>query len=325
MRLILIRHALRDHEFNEAEAPLTEAGRKKAVETSVKLQDEKAKADVVLSSKQRPSKDTANVIFPNAHLVDTDLLNPESNDDNPDWSKLSAEMIRRHGKSKTVAIVGHHPAIANLLRSVTGEKKIRRIGFGEAIVVIGLQKNNVANRGRVKSVFGADDASESPRQKIELKMTVCTFLAGFTIPVLVELLKDPPVDLLKILSTVAFACSLALLVAAIFIFDLLLMPSNFWGPINKNMKPKRSRRKFYLDYLLNGALYAYMVRTWKWFFGVALFLVIPGVLLLVFNGYVEKRLDRQSATVVLSSGIIIAVIGAAILYRVLRPKLGIED
>lgn len=325
MRLILIRHASRDHSINEVEAPLTEAGREKAIKTSTGLKEQKAWADVVLSSEQQPSKQTAGLIFPDASLVTTELLNPGRNGDHPKWSALSAVLTRRHGKSKAVAIVGHHPAIANLLRSVTGRKNIRRIGFGEAIVVIGFEKDIVAKRGRVKSVVGADDASELLRNKIELKMTVCTFLAGFTIPVLVELLKDPPTELLRILSAVAFACSLALLVAAIFIFDLLLMPNNFWGPINENMKPKRSRRQFSLDYLLNGALYAYMVRTWKWFFGGALMSVFFGVLLLVVNGFTEKKLDRPRATIFLLVGIIIAVVAAAVLHRILRPRLGIED
>jgi phosphohistidine phosphatase SixA len=326
MKLILIRHAERCHDVNEVEAPLTDNGRKKASETSAALRDANVTPNIVLSSKQEPSKETARLISPHVESVPTDLLSPGNED--PRWSVLSAKLNHPDGQipdDAIVAIVGHHPAIANLLRSVTGHKNLRRIGFGEAIVVEGSEADMECGRGNVVKVVGADDASESLRKKIELKMTVCTFLAGFTIPVLVELLKDPPADLLRVLSAVAFACSLALLVAAIFIFDLLLMPNNFWGPINADMKPKRSRRQFSLDFRLNGALYAYMVRTWSWFFIGALIFVFAGVLLLVVNGFTETRLDRRGATIVLLTGIIIAVGGTAILHRILRPRLGIED
>lgn len=323
MKLIVIRHAERCHDVNEVEATLTENGRLKASETSAALRDANVTPNIVFSSPQRPSQETAGLIFPQVELFPTRLLNPGN--ENPQWSELSAKLKPLGGQIREVAIVGHHPAIANLLRSVTGHKNIRRIGFGEAIVVKGSEADMECGRGNVVKVIGADDASELLRKKIELKMTVCTFLAGFTIPVLVELLKDPPAELLRILSTVAFACSLALLVAAIFIFDLLLMPNNFWGPINEDMRPKRSRRQFSLDFLLNGALYAYMVRTWKWFFVGALIFVFAGVLLLVVNGFTEMRLGRRGATIVLLTGIIIAVVGAAILHRILRPRLGIED
>ena len=323
MKLILIRHAERCHDVNEVEAPLTDNGRQKASETSAALRDANVTPTIVLSSPQRPSQETARLIFPQAKRSAARLLDPRI--ENPQWSELSAELKDPDVQICDVAIVGHHPAIANLLRSVTGHKNLRRLGFGEAIVVEGSEADMQGGRGNVVKVIGADDASELLRKKIELKMTVCTFLAGFTIPVLVELLKDPPTELLKVLSAVAFACSLALLVAAIFIFDLLLMPNNFWGPINADMKPKRSRRQFSLDFRLNGALYAYMVRTWSWFFVGAMIFIFAGVLLLVVNGFTEMRLGRRGATIVLLTGIIIAVLGATLLHRILRPRLGIED
>ena len=323
MKLILIRHAERCHDVNEVEAPLTDNGRQKASETSAALRDANVTPTIVLSSPQRPSQETARLIFPQAKRSAARLLDPRI--ENPQWSELSAELKDPDVQICDVAIVGHHPAIANLLRSVTGHKNLRRLGFGEAIVVEGSEADMQGGRGNVVKVIGADDASELLRKKIELKMTVCTFLAGFTIPVLVELLKDPPTELLKVLSAVAFACSLALLVAAIFIFDLLLMPNNFWGPINADMKPKPSRRQFSLDFRLNGALYAYMVRTWSWFFVGAMIFVFAGVLLLVVNGFTEMKLDRRAAMIGLLTGIVIAVVGAAILHRILRPRLGIED
>jgi phosphohistidine phosphatase SixA len=118
MKLILIRHAERCHDVNEVEAPLTDNGRQKASETSAALRDANVTPTIVLSSPQRPSQETARLIFPQAKRSAARLLDPRI--ENPQWSELSAELKDPDVQICDVAIVGHHPAIANLLRSVTG-------------------------------------------------------------------------------------------------------------------------------------------------------------------------------------------------------------
>jgi hypothetical protein len=229
--------------------------------------------------------------------------------------------LRRHR-------VGHHPQVAKLLCSVTGQK-CRRIGFGEAIVVSGTSEDMRKGRSSVEGTFGTKETSELLRKKIELKMTVCTFLAGFTIPVLVELLKGPPNEMLqlwRITATLAFTSSLACFVAGIFAFDLLLMPNAYWGPIDEDMKPeKRSRSDFALNYRLNGPLHANMIRIWKWFFTGGLLFALVGLTGLLLKGYFSFDLCPESRIWIAAAGSAILIGGVVLLYSVLRPRLGIED
>ena len=76
MKLILIRHAERCHDVNEVEAPLTDNGRQKASETSAALRDANVTPNIVLSSPQRPSQETARLIFPQAKRSAARLLDP---------------------------------------------------------------------------------------------------------------------------------------------------------------------------------------------------------------------------------------------------------
>jgi phosphohistidine phosphatase SixA len=157
MKLILIRHAERCRDVNEVEATLTDNGRKKGLRNFCGVERCERNPNIVLSSPQRPSQDTAGLIFPQVELFATDLLTPGK--ENPQWSELSAELEPLGGQIRVVGIVGHHPAIPNLLRSVTGHKNLRRIGFGEAIVVEGSEADMECGRGNIVKVIGADDAS----------------------------------------------------------------------------------------------------------------------------------------------------------------------
>ncbi len=328
MRLILMRHAERRHDMPEREAQLTCEAKQKASEVAVGLQEEKIKPRIVLTSERLPTQETARLVFPGIEPVATKLLNPNEKPDGLKWTELSNGIPLADKDDETIAVVGHHPAVAQLLRSVAG-RKCRRIGFGEAIVVSGTPEEIRNGRSIVEMQFGAKDSSELLRKKIELKMTVCTFLAGFTIPVLVELLKEPPGEMLRpwrIIATIAFLTSLAWFVAGIFAFDLLLMPSEFWGPIDSEMKPKKNDRSEYaLNYRLNGALYANMVRIWKWCFSWGLIFGLLGLAGLVLKGYLnfEGRPDRLVGF--LAGGCGVAIAAVAGFYRKLRPRLGIED
>lgn len=71
-------------------------------------------------------------------------------------------------------------------------------------------------------------------------MTVSTFLAGFTIPVLVELVEDPKegFSTARAQATVLFTLALALFVAAVYTYDILMVPADRWGPTTKRSKHK---------------------------------------------------------------------------------------
>jgi phosphohistidine phosphatase SixA len=323
-----MRHGERRHDILEREAQLTSEAKRKASEVAIGLQEEKLKPGIVLTSDQLPTQETARLVFPGVKLAATNLLNPNGKPDGLKWNELSKGLSLADDDDNIIAVVGHHPAVAHLLCSVVG-RKCRKIGYGEAIVVSGTPEEIRNGQGFVEKQFGTKDASELLRKKIELKMTVCTFLAGFTIPVLVELLKEPPGEMLRpwrIIATIAFLTSLAWFVAGIFAFDLLLMPTEFWGPIDSEMKPKKNDRSEYaLNYRLNGALYANMVRIWKWCFSWGLIFGLLGLAGLVLKGYLnfEGRPDRLVGF--LAGGCGVAIAAVAGFYRKLRPRLGIED
>src|SRR5215831_13174379 len=275
MKLLLVRHAERQHDQPEHEAALTPNGITKASATAAEVAEEH-RFDVVFASRQNPTLATAEMLprEPGSHVTPLEVLDPGSELKEytraRKFSRLPELLPSLHlSNESAVAIVGHHPGITNILRSVIGRDDCRRIGPGEAILVEGTFEEFNQSAAYVTKVYGTPDTSEKLRQKVELKMTVCALLAGFTIPALVELLKGPPKEMLeawRIFSSVAFTFSLAFFVAGILAFDLLLMPSDFWGPLD-NLRPEPKRTdKFAVSYKLNGPIYAYMQRTWAIFF-----------------------------------------------------------
>lgn len=68
------------------------------------------------------------------------------------------------------------------------------------------------------------------REKIGSKMTVATFLAGFTFAALLELLRDSE-QLSSVaiqIAVITLTLALALFVAAVYMYDRLNMPRKFW-------------------------------------------------------------------------------------------------
>jgi hypothetical protein len=148
------------------------------------------------------------------------------------WKSIQTEIGNSLTDKSSIALVGHDPGISTLLSSITG-KKCRIIERGEAVQVIGLPRDMGRGDAVVGKTFGSTYSSELVRKKLELKMTVSTFLAGFTIPVLVELVKNPAEGFTPCrgLATVLFTLALGLFVASVYTYDVLLMPAQYWGPI----------------------------------------------------------------------------------------------
>lgn len=330
MNLILMRHAERKHDVPEQSASLSEIGIRKTRETAAQLKDGSIRLDYVISSEQEPAIETAKLLTEESRAKrdSLEILNPCHH--NPEWQVISQQLSAPLSDQSTLAFVGHHPGITNLLTATTGHKS-RRIGRGEAILVKGSLDDIKKGRGNVARTFGTESTPESLRKKVELKMTVCIFLAGFTIPVLVELVKGDPHELLdawRILPIIDFTFSFAFFVAAVFAFDLLLMPSEYWGAINPESKPRHDQRsQFARDYRLNGAFYAYMVRTWTSFFGRGLAFILLGFFALLCKHSFGKWClpDYRWSMSILGGGALLAIIVVFLMYRCLRPRLGIED
>lgn len=74
------------------------------------------------------------------------------------------------------------------------------------------------------------DIQSQLRAKIASKMTVATFLAGFTFAALLELLRDSEqLSSMAIqIAVITLTLALALFVAAVYMYDRLNMPQRFW-------------------------------------------------------------------------------------------------
>lgn len=324
MKLVLMRHAERQHDVLEREAPLTDKGLKVATETSARIKDRNLFFTRILCSEYLPARATAERLPKEAEvsIEPIDLLNPDK--DFPKWPDLAQGKPFRD--KDIIAIVGHHPGISNLLISVTGWRTCRRVDFGEAVLVNGTPREIEEGKGNVRTSFGSPLATL--KDKIQAKMTVCTFLAGFTIAALVELLKDLPTvpEIWEVVAVIAFTFSLAVFVGAILAFDILMMPSDYWGPINLKMKPNKARRdQFALNFRMNGAVYAYMVRIWRWLFGIGIVFLLVGFMGMILKSRLHLNILWNARNLLLVFGTTFAVILSCFMYWLVRPRLGIDD
>ena len=98
------------------------------------------------------------------------------------------------------------------------------------------------------------------------------------------------------------------------------LESPAWGPVEKALQPKEgSRSRFAHHYRLNGRMYAYMLRTWNWFF-------TPGVVCTAL-GFVCLILGKFPGENVLWAviGCALVIFATPLAYRRWRPRLGIDD
>jgi hypothetical protein len=257
------------------------------------------------------------------------------------WTSIHGEIGNSLTDDSSIALVGHDPGISTLLSSITG-KRCRIIERGEAVEVIGLTANMGHGDAVLGKIFGSTYSSELVRKKLELKMTVSIFLAGFTIPMLVELVKNSGERFSAGLglATVLFTLALGLFVASVYTYDALLMPAQYWGPTTKRKVPEKlTSSDFAHDYRLNGPLYAYMIRTWKLVFTPGVVCTATAFLQLLVDHIVKQPSHSRLAShglyhlfreqehwalwvfflCLLAIGIAIAV------YALTRLRLGIED
>ena len=119
------------------------------------------------------------------------------------------------------------------------------------------------------------------REKVRSKMDVGKFFAGFITLLIGILLKDGNLNLpLSKLGIVFLVSSLGFCVAAVFCYDRLLMPREYWTALPKEEK---SEEKFQ-DHLKED-----MVRSWRWLFVPAVICFGTGFLLVLANALGFQR------------------------------------
>jgi broad specificity phosphatase PhoE len=242
MKILLVRHGTRDREGEyEQRLPLTDTGRKECDELADELRRLDFEHELCLTSGFKHSIETANMISAGARVVELDALTPP-------LKKFFAGDEKRAKKLKEIAgahptkvlnyiiddaraknvvlkeknviiIVGHEPRLGQLFTRLTS-RRIGPLGNGEAICVEGSWDELMQGNGRAafKIPVIAPD-TETLMDKVHRKMEVCVFLAGFSVPALVEVLKDTKaeMELSRAVSALAFTFSLAFYVAAVYI------------------------------------------------------------------------------------------------------------
>ena len=316
MHIIVMRHPERTRDVPEKLAQLTDRGKAHAKETAASLGAKLPPLDLILRSDVQATKDTAEVFAALAPIpLDKVVVCPALA---PDIERITLADIEPYvpRETRTIAVIGHHPGVTHLLIALVG-KSCRTIERGEAIWV-----ECDGSCGFVRATFGSTYTNEALRKKVELKMTVSTFLAGFTIPVLVELVKDGKEGFTacQLAATVLFTAAFCLFAAAVYMYDELLMPTEFWGPVDQKRKPAADdRSQFAHHYRLNGRIYAYMVRTWSRVFTPAVGCTALGFFSLILNKWPGEHVGWGLF------GCAMGVVAGCLVYWRWRPQLGIED
>jgi hypothetical protein len=222
----------------------------------------------------------------------------------------------------SVVIVGNEPRLGQVLTSLT-QRASRPLRHGEAVCVRAHRFQDLLDgKGiiafRLPDLRRDDSVQEQLRHKIESKMTVSTFLAGFTFAAIVELLVkgDPSPDARRIAGAVALTLASALFVASVLIYDQLAMPQPFWSGDRRSTwwdRVLRPRGKALAESCaVDGSLYAYMIWTWQWVFYPAVLFTFLGFACVLWS-------TGNLALVGLGVGAVIVVIAW---FALNRPKLG---
>ena len=334
MDIILVRHAEREHKKSEKEDGLSANGLETAKETLERLlrqreTDSLLPFTVVFSSEYQAPKQTAEMLAENKQKVRyLTCLEPRSSDLPPETFFAQADKRLAEGgdtaltSESVLAVVGHEPSISRLLCQMTG-KDSRRLDRGEAVWIHGKNKQAFIS-GNAELVYATrrEDFAAKLKDKIQTKMTVCTFLAGFTITALIEILKDPEaiIKTSRVAAAISFTAALGLFVAAVYIYDELSMPPEFWGS-DTGEKPS-GRGQFGHDARLNDNLYACMVRAWRVLFTPAVFMSMIGFFALLFFNlrYPHLGMPPRAAVAVLIGGCSLGLGISVWLYHRLRPR-----
>jgi phosphohistidine phosphatase SixA len=335
MDIILVRHAEREHKKPEKEDGLSANGQETAKETLKRLLRQRETAALrpfttVFSSQYQAPRQTAQLLAEGNKLEVRDLkcLEPDCSDLSPKTLFDEADKRLAEGgdtaltSEAVLAVVGHEPSISRLLCQMTG-KDSRRLDRGEAVWIRGEDKQAfIAGKAELVYATRRENFAEKLKDKIQTKMTVCTFLAGFTITALIEILKDPEaiIKTSRVAAAISFTAALGLFVAAVYVYDELSMPPEFWGS-DTGEKPS-GRRQFGHDARLNDNLYAYMVRAWRFLFTPAVCMSMIGFFALLFFNlrYPHLGMPPRAAVAALISGCTLGLGIAVLLYQRLRPR-----
>ena len=162
--------------------------------------------------------------------------------------------------------------------------------------------------------------TETLMDKVHRKMEVSVFLAAFTIPALIEVVKDTTADmeLARAISAFALTLSLAPYVAAVYLYDELSMPEGFWNAGGHGRPDDSDTSTFAKRFRRFGPVYALMIRAWTFIFTPAVFCTAVGFLVLFWHPGIKVP------ALVVGAACLFAIAFAAWLYLNVRPRLAVD-
>jgi phosphohistidine phosphatase SixA len=231
MRIIVIRHGHRNGQC------LSLLGEHQVHELALALEHRGVKATLYLSSDARYAKQTRNhlaaALSPTSEAItqESPPLNARPGLPGGMAHIVSASQsqgidLRDHD---TIVLVGHEGRLSNLLTELTSQRS-RPLERGGAV---GVRADDFREllKGRADVDFRypvVDHQEAALRQKVQSKMTVATFLAGFVSAALVALILTDDFGSWRQVAAVLLTLALGLFVATVYIYDELSMPEGFW-------------------------------------------------------------------------------------------------
>ncbi|KAF0956741.1 hypothetical protein MLGJGCBP_00239 [Rhodococcus sp. T7] len=218
-----------------------------------------SEADHALESARILSKELSDKVDP----IKLEALKPEGGPSGIDVlvGQIEGTGAALSGASAVVIVVGHEGRLSDLVTDVSGNRE-HPIAHGGAVCIQGSALADFqAGRGRVHYRYPTVDYQEDKlRPKVQSKMVVSTFLAGFVFTALNALLleeKEWPWH--RVVAAVALTVSLALFVAAVYAYDQIGTPSGFLTDNNprglqrklSNWRERRLDKKWIKLYKMN--------------------------------------------------------------------------
>lgn len=325
MYIILIRHGEREHsrpkeqEFLEG---LTDRGKTETIELKDKLAFCGLHPEVFFTSTYAHARESGALLADGgAPVIQLGCLSPGGPMD-----KLKQIVTEARGRGprleayRVIAFVGHEPSLSQLLTRLTS-KRFGPLNRAEAVCVEAESWDDfLRGNGKVCTRIPIVDYQEEQlRSKISSKLSVATFLAGFTFAALIEVLManptNTPTQFQSATHTIAIVCltaAAALFIAAAYMYDQLGMPEGFWAYGDRPSRRKVRFKEFEKNLRYHGPLYAHMLWVWSFVFTPAVFITVLG-----FLAILVKTEDKY--VIALGSAVVVIV---GIYYSRTRPRLG---
>jgi phosphohistidine phosphatase SixA len=334
MRIFLIRHGEREHtNGGDRRRSLTTQGREQVEKRRRDLARLDLHPTLILTSQHVHARETADILASGGGgdsqvpVICLKALTSPTRDETPpppgNIEQIADEALAGQSDLQSideVAFVGHEPYLGQLVTRLTGAR-CRPLERCELVCLCAPSfAEFLRGKAQIEFRYPVNDFQEEAlREKVQSKMSISTFLAGFAFSALTLLLAveaNASFSIWQIASIVCLAAALALFVASVYAYDRLSMPPGFWAYDDRSSAPffRFGRAKFDENVKYHGILYAHMVWTWQFVFTPAVLLGLAGFIALLI----------QTGNWGLVIGSTAAIVLGYVYYWLERPRLGVD-